>query len=398
MQNRIVLVSDDSDFFEYLIPKLFIRKNDEIFRWSYEKFYEKMSLYKNSVIIINAENKNEEALSFLYLLKDRPVIFFAYNVNKDFELKAYQAGVLHFITPFTDDDELQAKLSLALKLASVLEKSQQYREFLVNNSIIKQDKEVFLDYENIMDKELEKIRNNASNAVLVAISPNEKTKFLIQSDKMEEIILDNIRKNDILMNYAPNKYFLILFDTNIESAEKKWAKIRGKMPEKIYAGFANILTKERRQLINEVLSKLHEAINYDKDYIERTPVADIGISGGNFKVFRQELNKKIENIIVPVFYHIQQKYNAKLFGMMIEQYCKDGVSILTIKGRNASASFTITWPGFSKINMDIEYKTANAIPSQIFSIDHSDLEAGFIEDLLEQFIMEFRKEINDDNS
>ena len=36
MQNRIALVSDDSDFFEYIIQKLMIRKNDEIFRYGFD--------------------------------------------------------------------------------------------------------------------------------------------------------------------------------------------------------------------------------------------------------------------------------------------------------------------------------------------------------------------------
>ena len=62
--------------------------------------------------------------------------------------------------------------------------------------------------------------HNVKKAVFVALSPNDKKKFFIKPQLFEAVILNNIRKNDIVMNYAINKYFLILFDTNIDNAKK----------------------------------------------------------------------------------------------------------------------------------------------------------------------------------
>lgn len=396
MNTKIVLISDDLDFFEYISPKLALRKSDELFKFSFDKVTEKIHLLLNSVIIINSENSENKTLELLKIIKGTPSIIFAFNENDEFKLKIYNSGAFAYITPLVSDEEFQAKLIPALTTASTLEKNNKYREMLVRSNLITQNNEVFIDYQNLLDKELETLNLRSESAVLVAIAPNEKTKFLLQANQIETIILNNIRKNDLLMTYAPNKYFLLLYNTNIETAEQIWEKIKSQIPEKIYAGFASTNFKTRQQLINEVLNNLHVAINYNKEYIKNS--SDLEITSSNFKVFRQEFNKKIQKVIIPVFYHAQQKYNSKLFGMKIEQMTNDNSGVMTIQGRNSSGIFKITCPGFSKINIDITYQSKNNIPPKRINIEPNELEAGLLEDLLEQFITEFKKEVNNDNT
>jgi len=402
MQSRIVLVSDDSNFFEYMVPKLFMRKNDELYRFSFTNILEQLHLLTNSLLIINSEETEEQTLQLLTLMNGTPSFVFSYNENPDFSVKAYKAGALNYITLLTPDDELKAKLTSALAIVSSIGKNKLYREILVNNHLITNTNEVFIDYKNLIEKELKKIQEHSGNAVLAAISPNEKTKFLLQSNQIETIILNNIRQNDILMNYAPNKYFLLLFDTNIESAEKIWEKICSQIPEKIYAGFTVTGLKNREQLINEALNKLHEAIN--KDTISQFEKSKDLVSG-NFKLYRQEFNKKLEHVISPIFYLIQQKYNEKLFGMTIEQGMGEGYGLLCINSKKAKGEFRITSPGFSKVNIDITYRAESAennnneLPqSKRITLEPEELEQGLIEDILEQFILEFKEEIGSDDA
>ena len=387
---QIVLISEDSDFFEYILPKLELRKSDELFRFGFDVLPDKLHVLAASVMIINSEGAEEKTLELLKLVKGTPSIIFAYNTNDEFKIQVYQNGALGFITPLTSDREFQAKMIPALAMASDIEKKNRYREMLVKSNMLVQNNEVFLDYNAILDRELE--RAQAAPVVLAAISPDEKTKFLLQPNQIETIILSNIRKNDILMSYATNKYFLLLFNTNIDSAKKLWDKICTMIPQKIYAGFASTTGKKRQQAVNEVLNRLHEAINYEKtkDKTESSTIT-------NFKLFRQEFNKKIDRIVTPVFYQTKQKYSDKLFGMTINQNSGDGFCTLTIKGRNCSSSFKITSPGFTKINIDIS-STKSSIPQKRITLEPDELEAGMLEDLLEQFINEFKKEINDDNS
>ena len=396
MQNRIVLISDDSDFFEYVLTKLSLRKSDELYRFEFDALPECLDLISTSLLIINSESSKEKTLEIIKLANGAPCIVFSYNEDDDFKIKAYKAGMLNYFTLMTSDEEFTAKLVPALNTLAVLEKNSVYRNMLVKKNVITDNNEVFIDYSNVLDRELEKIQKKSANAVLAAISPNDKTKFLLKSNQIETAILTNIRKNDILMTYAPNKYFLLLYDTNIDLAKKIWEKIRQSIPEKIYAGFAAAGLKSRQQLINEALNRLHEDMNRDS-YI--SSVVDKN-SAKNFKIFRQEFNKKLDKVMTPVFYQIQQKYNHRLFGMSLEQFIGDGNGVMTIKGRHASGSFKISTPGLSKINIDITYEptpqsTKTKFPqAKRINIEPDELEAGLLEDLLEQFIVEFKSEVN----
>ena len=306
MAGRIVLISDDPDFFEYIRQKLELRKSDELFTFPFDSVPEKLQLIDSAVLVVNSENAEDKTLDLLKLLQGTPVIVFAYNEDEVFRRKCYRAGIFDFMTILTPDAEFRARIIPALTISSILEKNKQYREILVNDNYITKNNEVFLNYSYILDKELEEINSGKKNAVFAAIAPNDKTKFLLTANMIETVILDNIRRNDILMSYAPNKYFLLMYDTGIKSAETLWEKIGHNLPQKLYAGFVNISNQKRQQLINEALNKLHSAINNDKNIPVTSTINGIE-SYTNFKQFRQEFGKKFEQIITPVFYQIHQK-------------------------------------------------------------------------------------------
>lgn len=391
MAGRIVLISDDPDFFEYIRQKLELRKSDELFTFPFDSVPEKLQLIDSAVLVVNSENAEDKTLDLLKLLQGTPVIVFAYNEDEVFRRKCYRAGIFDFMTILTPDAEFRARIIPALTISSILEKNKQYREILVNDNYITKNNEVFLNYSYILDKELEEINSGKKNAVFAAIAPNDKTKFLLTANMIETVILDNIRRNDILMSYAPNKYFLLMYDTGIKSAETLWEKIGHNLPQKLYAGFVNISNQKRQQLINEALNKLHSAINNDKNIPVTSTINGIE-SYTNFKQFRQEFGKKFEQIITPVFYQIQQKYSGKLAGISLQQEISDGLGVFYIKGKISSSSFRITCPGFSKINIDITFqKNQGNIDAKRITLEPDEFEAGLLEDLLEQFILEYKR-------
>ena len=394
MQGRIVLISDDNDFFEYILPKLTLRKSDEIYRFTFDEVPDKLHLLYSSLLIINSENSQDKTLELLGILKDTPVLVFSFNEDEKFMVEAYKAGMFGYITLSTSDEEIKAKLMPALNIASSIEKNKIYRELLVQNNLISKNNEVFLDTNNILENELSNIKKTSASVVFMAISPNEKNKSAVQSNQIETAILTNIRKNDMLINYANNKYFLFLYNTDVKKAEKIWQKIASLLPQKIYAGLAVVGKKSRQQLVNEVLNKLHESINRDISTVSNT-----ALSGSNFKSFRQDFIKNMEQIISPVFYHVQQLYNDRLFGMKIEQSTGDGYGVLSIKSKYTTGSFRITCPGLATINIDITYQPSklkderkNKFPPEMkrITLEPDELEAGLLEDLLEQFIVEFK--------
>lgn len=401
MATRIVLVSDDINFFDYIRAKLSLRKSDELLTFSFDEIIECFHLLDTAVFIVNSESSKEKTLDLLNILEDVPVIVSAFNEDDDFKKKAYSLGMFDYITLLISDSDFQARIIPAFAVTSLLEKNKQYRELLTNKKILSETSEVYLDYNYILDKKLEQIYATSSKAVFLAISPSDTTKFLLKSATLETLILSHIRKNDILMNYAANKYFVLLFDIDIESAKKLWTKISKSIPEQVYAGIVNIVGKNRQQLINNALNELHLEINKAKK-IENTvnnPIISLGKTNAdkssytNFKMFRQEFCKKIEQVISPVFYQMQQKYVNKLSGIILQQGTGEGYGVFYIKGKNSTSSFKITSPGFSKINIDITYqKDSDTIDSKRISLNPEELETGLLEDLLEQFINEYKIE------
>ena len=394
MSSKIVFISDDTDFFEYMVSKIKLRKSDEVFRFNFDNFIKNYHLLTNSLVIINSDKSKNKTLNLLKLISDNPCIVFGLNEDESYKNMILKEGALEYFTPYSQDQELSFRISNALKIASILEKKAYYRELLVKNNTISKNNEVLCDYKSILEQELVKISEKSIPTVLVAISPNEKTKFLLQPNQIETCILNNIRKTDILLNYAANKYFLLLFNTDISSAQKIWANIKKQIPEKIYAGFANALYKKREQIINEVLNNLHQSINHDKDIFDNN---NTNIINNNFKNYKQNFEKNLKKIITPVFFQIQQNYNNKLFGMRIEQTSNENNYNLCIKSKHSTANFKITSAGFTKINIDISIENLQKeINSKRISFNPEEFESGILEDLLEQFILEFKKECGND--
>lgn len=402
MQGKVVLISDDTDFFEYILPKLSLRNSDEVFKYRFSEIPEKIHLLTFSLLIVNSENNQEGTLELLDAVEQAPVVVFGYNNNDDFKVKCYKKGMFAYFTLETPDDVIEAQLLPALNFINSLEKKQVYRDMLVKNKLMAKNNDVFLDFLNVLDHEFDIIHKFSYAASLVAISPDDRSKFLIQPNKIETIILNSVRKNDILMNYASNKYFLLLQNADLTKANNIWKKIQKKLPEGVYAGIAYIGKKSRQQVINEALNNLHTAMNSDASMQKPSTIYD----GANFKYYRQEFNKKLEQIISPVFYRVQQVYNDKLFGMRIEQGQGEGYGVLYIKSNTSVGTFRITAPGFSTINIDISIeglnrdlkinKTLNE--TKRITLEPEELESGLLQDLLEQFILEFKREVNNDNT
>lgn len=395
MAERIVLVSDDADFFEYILPKIRFRNSDELFCFNFDELPEKLDKLTNALFIINSENSEQKTQQLVSIINENPVIVFGYNEDENIKTGLYEAGMNSYVTPATSDTELNGIIFSNLKIVSSLEKNERYREILVDNKIITKNNEVYLDANSMLDRELAKIRKSASNAVLAAIAPDEKSKKVLQSNQIETLILNNIRKNDLLMTFAPNKYFLLLYNTDINTVDKLWAKIRDSIPEKVHAGFVQVDTKPRQQLVSEVLGKLHQSIN-------NIPISNDSDSAANFKIYRQNFNKKMEQVIYPVFFHVQQTFNERLYGLKMEQINGEGYGTFILKSRYASGYFKITAPGLAKINIDIVYDSKYndnkrfTLESKRITLEPHEFEAGLLQDLLERFIQEFKNEVDDE--
>lgn len=395
MTAKIVLISDDFDFFDYMRLKLELRRSDELFSYSYDEVISKLHLLTDAIFIVNSENHEEKTLEFLKIIKNCPVVVVYYNEDETFKKKCYREGMFDYIPLTISDSEFRARMLAVFNFAAILQKNNRYREILIKNKIITKTNDIYTDYADIIDTALSGLKKTGGSAVLGAISPDEKAKFLMQTNFIETILRNSIRQNDILMNYAPNKYFILVFDTNLRDVKKLWNKICKQFPYKMYAGFTQITNQSREVLINDVLNKLHTKINAARNAETGEKSNNEPTEYMNFKLYRQEAEHKIEQIIAPVFYQMQQKYSNKFTGVSIEQFEEDGNWYFTVKGKHLISEMKITSPGFTNINIDITMRNnSEEVDYKRITLDYKELEANLLGDLLEQFMNEIPNVLN----
>ena len=120
MSGRVVLVSDDSNFFDYIRAKIALRKSDELFTFSFYELIEAVHLLDTAVFIVDSESSQEKTLDLLNIIKGAPVIVSAFNEDEKFKKKAYTAGMFDYITLLVSNSEFQARLVPAFAVASLL--------------------------------------------------------------------------------------------------------------------------------------------------------------------------------------------------------------------------------------------------------------------------------------
>ena len=398
MHGKVILISDDNNFFEYIVPKLMLRKSDELRKLQFDDLIDNIDLLANSLLIVNCENNEEKTIELLKIVKDNPVIVFGYNDNEQFKIEAYKNGMFGYFTLSSTPEEINALIMPALKVVSTQHKCNIYKDLLIKNNLLTKNNGVFLDYNTVLDKQIENMKKTSSKAVLMAISPNDKSKFLINPNQIETVVKNYIRENDVLMNFAPNKYFLLLNNTDTKCAKLLWKKINNNLPNGIFAGITSITRKNRQNAINDAINKLQKAIN-QCDKSESNNVVDSILHENidlytNFKLLKQDYSKKFEQIIYPTFYKVQQIYNDKLFGINIQpEYGKNNWT-LVIKSENISGIFKITNPGYFAVNIDISYMGLVDNEQKRITLEQDELEEGLLTDLIEQFILEFKHLIN----
>lgn len=390
MSSQIVLISDDSDFFDFIKLKLELRKSDELQTLSFDEVPGQIDSLQASVLIVNSENRNQKTIDLLKIFNYMtPIIVTAYNDDETFKKKCYRAGTFDFIPLLTSDSEFRARMLPALNLISILKKNNYYRKLLVKSKILSKNNEVYVKYEETIDSILAELKETPIKTVFAAIASNERDKYLINPNSIETFLVNNIRKNDVLMKFAHNKYYLMMFNTDLISAEKHWNKIIQNFNGKLYAGFVSVTNQNRQQLTGSALLKLNEAFNSEIIDTESEKMLSDVSARNNFKLYRKEREQRYNKMVTPVFYRLQQKYMNKLIGVKIEQDFDKSKGNFSIIGKHFRADFNISSPGYTKVNIEITIKKDNAeSDSKKFSFDTDEFDENLLEDLLEQFVSE----------
>lgn len=409
-ESSIVLITNNEDVAQILKPKLILlREVDNILPIKYSDAIGKIHETLPKVVLLHCSNENEQCLELIKKIKadeeikNSSILLVSDKYDQDFILSAYDEGISDYLTLNADDAEILMRIIWGIKKSQLVNKIKKQYRLLEELGVI--DKETgFYTYEycdKIFATEFENLRQNNIEAALLLISASEESKTKLDPSILAKAIKKSTRDTDILVNGNTNRFYVLLEKTNLKGSFTVLDKIKRNAGEvfTLCAGVTVIEGKTPEQVKTELTNALTEAISTKQDLVivneeeknlSGTWLDKIGSNQKNFKLFKQAFNKKLEKVITPVFFQVQKAYEEKLFETKIEQSSNSSLSSFLLKKDDKLSELKITYPGFSKINIDFVHQGFDSPENNRISLDLTELDEKKLTEILENFIAEFR--------
>lgn len=380
MKAGILVVSNDRTVFDYIKPQLvLLRSNDTIYECDYNEALDVVEKTVPQLVILHC---GYDLHSFSKLVKQLsvPVIALFDSLDSDYLLTAYENGITDFITKNSTQEEMLTRVMLALKNKSLKENYQNSIEVLKKHSIVNAEG-FYINPAKIFPYYL-KITTYGT-LLLIASKQN-----------IEYKISRALRATDVKAMGIGNNYYIFMPYTDIDGAVSVLKKITHGVAD-VHAGICSHYGKKDFNALNSILENaLNVAVGTLKEYIiidenlapSTNWIEKISSGKKNFKLFKQEFNKMLEQVLIPVFYQMQTKYDNTLFNSKIIQAITPDSSVFKIRGEYFDSEFRLKSSGFSAITIDIVHNTKE----KKITLDLNDMEPKTLEVLLEEFIEEHK--------
>ena len=383
MKAGVLIISNDKTVFDFVKPKLvLLRNNDTVYESDYADAEDCILKVNPQVVILHC-GYDLDAFAGLAKKISIPVIACFDELDTEYLLTACDCGISDFFTKKSSSEEILVRLMFLLKNRIVKEKQDIGQDILKENNIMDVDG-FYLDPLKVYPYFLSRY----DYGTFVIISS--------MSEKMRAGISGSLRESDVKACGYGNIYYIFMPDTDIDGAVTVIRKIISATGAKdFHAGVCSHYANKEFPVLNNILENaLNVAVGSKKEYIiideNLTPAGNwiekINTNKKNFKLFKQEFNKMLEQVLTPVFYQMQAKYETKLVNAKIYHSITPEVSEFKIAGEYFDSVFRLKSAGFSAVNIEIIHNTKE----KRVTIDINDLEAKTLEVLLEEFIEEHK--------
>lgn len=408
MQNNIVLITDNKEIAENIQKKIvLLRDSDKFETIPLKNCFEEVKKQKANLIIYHLTENEEEAenfLSFLQKLKQTKELFCSSvlllydELDENVLCAAFEKGLTDFVSTKSSDSELTIRTIWCLQKREKLYETESKKDILSQLKIIDKNNHVYTEnYTYTVLKEESK--KNWGTFVVVAPDINIRSK--ISPIDLMNIIKKNVRTCDILGYASDFKIYLWFRETKKEDVSKILEKIKLSLTVDftICAGYIetkNIAFDKAEEYANNALSKAllkGDTFIYAKE--PKTNEINLEDNIQNFKLHKENFIKKLGNILSPLFYQTQKRIEEKLFETTINQNVTEEKSVFSLENDLGKSLFTVTYPGFAKINIEIIHDVKEMeLKAEKLYIDTKELSEEKIEYLLDCFIKDFQNYTN----
>ena len=408
-ESSIILVTNDVKVSEILKPKLvLLREIDNIATTKYSNAIANIKACYPDTILLHCEDEKQDCLNLIKAIrtdeaiKDTTILLIINDYDREFVLSAYDENISDYLLLNADDAEVLMRTIWCLKKNSLLKTAKKQYNLLEQLNVINQETGFYASKfcDKVFENELAIINQNNEEGMIIAVSPSDESKTTLDPLEFARAIKNSTRNSDVIVHGASNKFYILLPKTPLKGAFCVWDKIKHAVGEEytINAGVSEF-GKDFVELKKELLNALIEAESTQNDLIvvnddEEPSSSDwldkMNSSQKNFKLFKQAFSKKLDKVISPVFFQVQKLYEEKLFKTKIEQYSNSTLSSFSLKKSNSESELKITYPGFSKINIDIIHQGLDSPENKRISLDLTELDESRLTKILEDFIQEFK--------
>lgn len=408
-ESNIILITNTKNIVDILKPKLvLLREIDDILTTNYSNAIDKIQEIVPDVILIYCSTEKDECLQLIKTIKynertkNISVILLVDEYEQDFILNAYDELVDDYLSVNADDAEILMRTIWGLKKTVNMTSITKQKSLLESLSIIDKNTGFYTNEYcgKIFENEFKNLEKNNDDGILMLISASEESKTKLNLLQLAKAIKTSIRTSDVAVHSTANRFFVLLRETQLKGAFTVWDKIKRAVGEQytINAGISSVSGKTFADLQTELVNALVEATSTNQDLVivsdeekaETNDWLDKINPQKNFKLFKQAFNKKLEKVITPIFFQMQKMYEDKLFKTQIEQYSNETLSAFILKSEDKLSELKITYPGFSKINIDVIHQGLDSPENKRINLDLTELDETKLTTILEEFIAEFK--------
>lgn len=195
---------------------------------------------------------------------------------------------------------------------------------------------------------MDNLLNTGLPSSFLIVTYDELDRAMFDFEKLSDSIRSSIRNRDIVVKLRNGKFYILLEDTEIKGAEIVFEKIKKALNGafRIKAGLCEVSGKSFQELEQKTTVALTDAMLGANDYViyqekalleEEDWTLEPENTQKDFKLFKQLFVKKMENVITPIFYKLQNAYDGTLSDTKIEQYTDENRCIFHLRAQNKQA-------------------------------------------------------------
>ena len=369
MGENIILISEDKSNLEFLFSSVSVLRRGEIAGVvPFSGVKRAISDDVRLVLINDKEYFQSEILKTIEMINrtspDTLIILISGKNDEEFIKKSHQCGVFDVINSSASSYEYNIRILNSLKYLALKEKFGILSVFLSNTSSINAKTGLFTH--KSLKENYNTIREypmfNAGSYVVLTIDSGVKTK--VSMNRLGLNLKKYLRQTDVIAQ-GSGKFYLLLPKTGLLGAKTVVEKIAGFMGQdiKIHAGISVLGIKTFDELEKDANDSLKSALVNDELYVSLGEnmnidenLAEYPKNDKHLKKKKKVFNKKLTELIEPLFFRTEKEFQAKNDNILISQYANKVECIFSIKSNEKQSELVMRYDGFAKFNLKIIHK------------------------------------------